>query len=161
MRPLLPILALAACTTQGTVTPVQNAAGVPPAPTWSLLVQGCPRTDTCEDLRTAILSRLVASRLAERVVAPFERAQVELTVDVTSTRTIGAQDRVLLGAINGRNTVTGQVTVRDLRRPGNPPGPPQVLRLASASAGFPYSDETRPQDATDRFATDLVNSLQR
>lgn len=146
---------LAACSTEGHVTPLAGgAAVVPPASSWALSVHGCPQPSQCEDLRASLAGRLVGTGLADRVVSGGQPADVSLDVQVTRIRTVSGVERVLFGAMAGRNEVASMDVLRD--RSGT------VLRsftVESASAAHPFSGESGLSDAYRQFAADTASAL--
>jgi hypothetical protein len=149
------LLILAACSTEGTVTPLTGGAvPLPTASTWALSVRGCPEASECEDLRTSLAGRVIGAGLAERVVAPGQPADRSLDVLVTRVRTVSGVERVFLSVLAGRNEVASTDSLRD--RTG------AVLRsfkVESASASHPLSGESGLADAYRQFATDTVSAL--
>ncbi len=122
---------------------------MPAARTWALDVQGCGQASQCEDIR----SSLVGAGMAERVVAGDQPHDVVLEVRIERTRTVSGTERVLFGALAGRNEVAS--TDRLLDRSGT------VLRsfkIESASAAHPFSGESGASDAYRQFATDRVSA---
>lgn len=153
------LLAVAGCSTVGTVTPVSGGSGtpVPAASTWAVTVRGCQEATQCEELRSALASRLVGSGLAERIVGPGQPAQLGLDVNVSRVRAVPGGVRVMFGTMAGRNAVIGTETLTDLRGPT-----PTVLRtftVEAASASHPFSGESSLSDAYRQFATDTVAAL--
>lgn len=152
------LLAVAGCSTVGTVTPISGSgAAIPSASAWSLTIRGCPEPAQCEELRSAVASRLIGSGLAERVVGPGQSAQLGLDVQVSNVRAVPGAVRVLFGTMAGRNSVTAVGTVTDLRGPAR-----TTLRsftIESASASHPFSGESSVGDAYRQFATDTVAAL--
>ncbi len=149
-------LLLAACSTEGRVTPLLTgaAAPLPIAATWALSVQGCPEPNQCEDLRTALAGHLVGAGLAAHIVPPGQPADLSLDVRVTQMRTVSTTARVILGTFAGRNAVVGTDTLRD--RTGT------VLRsfeVEGNSAAHPISGQTTLLDAYRTFATETVTAL--
>lgn len=153
------LLAVAGCSTVDTVTPISGGSGtaVPAASTWALMVRGCPEPSQCEELRSALSSRLVGSGLAERVVAPGQAAQVSLDVQVTRVRAVPGTVRVLFGTMAGRNAVVGTQTLTDLR--GYRPTVLRSFMVDAASASHPFSGESSLSDAYRQFAADTVTAL--
>jgi len=149
------LLVLAACSTEGHVTPlVGGVAVMPRASSWALSVQNCPQPSQCEDLRTSLAGRLVGAGLAERIVSGGQPAELSLDVQVTRIRTVSGVERVLFGAIAGRNEVASMDILRD--RNGT------VLRsfsVESASAAHPFSGESGLSDAYRQFAADTASAL--
>ena len=150
---------LAACSTTGTVTPLAGSTGapVPAVTTWSVAVRGCEAPARCEELRSAVASRLVGAGLAERVVVPGQRADMNLDVQVTTLRAVPGAVRVMFGAFAGRNSVAATGTVQDLR--GRTPVTLRSFRIESGSASHPFSGESGVADAYRRFAEDVVGAL--
>lgn len=150
---------LAACSTTGTVTPLAGAtnAPLPPAATWSVNIQGCEVPSRCEQLRSAVASRLIGAGLAERVVMPGQRADMNLDVQVTNMRVVHGALRVAFGAFAGRNSVVATGTAQSLR--GGRPVTLRSFRVEAASASHPFSGEDGVQDAYRQFAEDVVRAL--
>lgn len=151
---LAPLLAVAACSTEGKVTPLVSGTALPSATTWSVAVHGCETATTCEDLRSEIASRLIGSGLAERITGPAAPAPLTLDVNVSRTRTVSGAERVFFGALAGRNEVGATATVKD--------GRGAVLRsyqVESGSAAHPFSGQSGESDAQKRFATDVISGL--
>ena len=93
------LLLVAACSTEGKVTPLtSNATPVPAASVWTLSVQGCPEADQCEDLRTSLAGHLVGAGLAARIAPPGEPADVALDVQVSRVRSVSIAERGVFGA---------------------------------------------------------------
>ncbi|WP_428486520.1 DUF4410 domain-containing protein [Rhodopila sp.] len=149
-------LLLAACSTEGKVTPLLTgaAAPLPNAATWALSVQGCPQPDQCEELLTALAGHLVGAGLAARIALPGQPADLSLDVRVTRIRTVSTTARVVLGTVAGRNVVVGTDTLRDSTG--------AVLRafeVEGDSAAHPFSGQTTLLDADREFATETVAAL--
>ena len=153
------LLGMAACSTEGRITPLisSSVTPVPTAAVWSLAVRGCERPAECEELRSAIASRLVGANLAERIVAAGQPAQLGLAIDVNRIRTVSGTERVLFGALAGRNEVTATATLQDLRGPTQ--GVLRSFRAESGSAAHPFSGESGLQDAYRQFSNDIVSGL--
>ena len=153
------LLAGAGCSSVGTVTPISGGSGaaIPTASTWALTVRGCPEPAQCEELRSAVASRLVGSGLAERVVGPGQAAGIGLDVQVTRIRAVPGGVRVAFGAMAGRNAVTGTETLTDLR--GRAPTTLRSFTVDAASASHPFSGESSLSDAYRQFASDTVAAL--
>ncbi len=153
-RPLLLALLLAACSTEGKVTQLAtSAAPTPQGGPWSIAVRGCNEAAACDDLRAAIVGRLMATGMVERIVPPGSPATA-LEVDVSRTRTVSGAERVFFGALAGRNEVGATATLRDVRG--------ATLRsyaVESGSAAHPFSGESGRGDAYTRFASDVVAGL--
>ena len=149
------LLWLAACSTEGRVTPSTGAATpLPPASSWGLTVHGCRDLAQCEDIRTALAGRMIGAALTERIVPGGQQADLMLDVNVTNVRTVSGAERVFFGAMAGRNEVASDDVVRD--RTG------AVLRsfkVESASAAHPFSGESGLPDAYRQFASDTVSAL--
>lgn len=149
------LLLLAACSTEGRVTPLTSGGGsLPTGASWALAVRGCPQQSQCDDLRTAVAGRLVGAGMAERIVGAGQTADLSLDVQVTRVRTVSGAERVFLGTLAGRNEVASTDVLRD--RTG------AVLRsfqVESASASHPFSGESGLSDAYRQFATDTVSAL--
>ena len=150
---------LAACSTMGTVTPLAGStnAPLPAASTWSVAVRGCEVPSRCEQLRSAVASRLIGAGLAERVVTPGQRADMNLELQVTNMRVVHGALRVAFGAFAGRNAVTATGTVQDVR--GRTPVTLRNFQVEAASASHPFSGEDGVQDAYRQFAEDVVRAL--
>ena len=153
------LVGMAACSTEGKVTPLTSGAlaPIPTASVWSLTVKGCERPNDCEDLRSAVAGRLVGANLAERIVAAGQPAQLGLTIDVTRIRTVSGAERVIFGALAGRNEVAATATLQDLRRPTQ--GVLRSFKAESGSAAHPFSGESNLQDAYRQFSNDVVSGL--
>jgi hypothetical protein len=153
--PIAGLLVLAACSTEGKVTPLANSAvPLPAASTWALSVRGCPETSQCEEIRTSLADRLIGTGLAERIVAAGRPADLSLDVLVNQVRTVSGVERVFLGVIAGRNEVASTDTLRD--RTG---AVLRSFRVESASASHPLSGESGLSDSYRRFATETVSAL--
>ena len=153
---LLGLLLLGACSTEGTVTPLLSgsAAPVAKASTWALDVHGCQEVRECEDVRTSLVGRLIGASLAERVVPGGERADLTLDVHVDRVRSVSGTERILFGALAGRNSIASTDTLRD--RSG------AILRsfkVESASAAHPFSGESGMSDAYRQYSSDTVSAL--
>ncbi len=160
LKPALPVaglaLLLAACSTEGKVTPLLSGAPapLPTASTWTVSVEGCPEPSQCEELRTALAGHLVGAGLASSIVPPGQPGVLSLDVRVTRMRTVSTTERVLFGTLAGRNTVVGTNTLHDSSG--------AVLRsfeVDAESAAHPLSGETTLLDAYRQFATETVSSL--
>lgn len=150
---------LAACTTVGTVTPLGGSAGVPvpAASVWSVAVRGCEAPARCEELRSAVASRLIGAGLAERVAGPGQPAEMSLDLHVSNLRAVPGAVRVLFGTMAGRSSVTATGTVQSLR--GGVPVTLRSFNVESASASHPFSGESGVGDAYRQFASDVVGAL--
>lgn len=154
--PAAGLLLLVACSTEGKVTPLLTGAQapLPAAATWAVTVQGCPESNQCEELRTALTGRLVGSGLAARVAPPGQPADLSLDVQITQLRTVSTTARVLIGTFAGRNSVVGTETLRD--RAGNTL---RSFQVEAASAAHPISGETTVYDAYREFAANSIAAL--
>ena len=149
------MVTLGACSTEGKVTPLIRSAGpAPTASTWALGVHGCEQVGQCEELRTSLVGRLIGAGMAERVVPYGQAAELSLDVKVDRVRAVSGTERILLGAIAGRNSVTSTDTLRD--RQGNVL---RSFRVESASAAHPFSGESGLSDAYRQYAADTVAAL--
>lgn len=151
---LLAVLPIAACSTEGKVTPLVTGAALPTSPTWAVGVRGCDKPADCQDLRSELAARLIGAGIAERIVTPGVPAPLAIDVNVNRTRTVSGAERVFFGALAGRNEVGATATVT------NASG--TVLRsyqVESGSAAHPFSGESGQSDAQRRFATDVVSGL--
>ncbi len=151
---LLALLPIAACSTEGKVTPLLTGAALPASPTWAVGVHGCEKPGDCDTLRSEVAGRLIGAGIADRIVNPGVPAPLALDVNVSRTRTVSVAERVLFGAMAGRNEVGATATVT------NASG--AVLRsyqVESGSAAHPFSGESRQSDAQKRFAADVVSGL--
>jgi len=153
------LLGVTACSTEGRVTPLisGNAEPMPVAATWSLTVRGCERTIDCDDLRSTIAGRLVGANLAEKIVAGGQTAQLGLTVEINRIRTVSGVERVLFGALAGRNEVVATAILQEYR--GATPNTLRSFKVESGSAAHPFSGESGLQDAYRQFATDVVSGI--
>lgn len=147
-------LLLAACSTEGKVTALTGGTLLPTARTWALDVRGCNQAPQCEDIRSSLVCRLIGAGMAERVVAGNQPHDVVLEVRIERTRTVSGTERVLFGALAGRNEVVS--TNRLLDRSGTVL---RSFRIESTSAAHPFSGESGASDAYRQFATDTVSAL--
>ena len=148
------VLLVAACSTEGKVTPLTGGTALPQARAWALDVQGCGQPAQCEDIRSSLVARLIGASLAERVVATGQPYDARLEVSIEHLRSVSGTQRVLFGTLAGRNAVVS--TDRLLDRNG------AVLRsfkVESASASHPFSGESGLSDAYRQFASDTVAAL--
>ena len=79
----LSLLSPAACSTEGSMTPVTGAGqAIAAAPVWSIDVTGADAS-RAEEIRDSVLERLIGSALAQHVVPAGEKADRVLAVEVT------------------------------------------------------------------------------
>ena len=130
---------------------------MPAASTWSVAIRGCEAPARCEELRSAVASRLIGAGLAERVVAPGQRAEMNLDLQVTNPRAVPGAVRGMFGAFAGCNSVTATGRVQNLR--GRTPVTPRSFKVESGSASHPFSGESNVGDAYRRFTDDVVGAL--
>jgi hypothetical protein len=154
----LALLLLAACSTEGKMTPLTAGASapLPAAATWSLAVEGCPESSQCEELRDTLVSHLISAGLATRVMPAGQPVDFVLDVHVTRMRTVSVAARIILGTLAGRNVVVSTDTLRDQNG--------AVLRsfeIEGDSAAHPLSGETSLADAYREFATETVTALRQ
>lgn len=149
------LLALAACSTEGKVTPMLAAsAPLPAARSWSLSVHGCQKPSDCNEVRVEVLAALLNASLIEGITPPGQLAPAALDIDVTRIRDVSMGERILFGAMAGRNEIVANVTLK------NDAGLPlRSFKVESASAAHPLSGKTSAQDAYRQFGSDIVSGL--
>jgi hypothetical protein len=148
------LLALAACSTEGKVTPIlSSGTALPAGSVWSVRVTGCQSTE-CMDIRSSVVARLMGAGLLTTVTASGQPAPLDLTIEVTNMRTVSTTERILFGAMAGRNEVDATVTLKDDRG-----ATLRAFQVHSGSAAHPFSGESGQQDAYRQFGNDVVAGL--
>ncbi len=150
MRAIMLLLAIvvSGCSTEGQVTRlIAGSATLPPSKSWSVVLNGCEPT-ACIDIRTAVVARLMGAGVVEGISS---QSPVVLQIDIERTRSVSTAERVLFGAMAGRNEVEALVTLKDGSGTAI-----RSFRVKSGSAAHPLSFEAGVQDAYRQFGNDVV-----
>ncbi|HYM02822.1 MAG TPA: DUF4410 domain-containing protein [Stellaceae bacterium] len=107
------------------------------------------------DVRSSVVGQLLSSGRFHRISADGEPADVIVTVDIVQYERVSVGERILVGALAGRNRVSARVTVSD-GRTGS------VIRRFEAqgkSAAHPLSSEAGYTDALREFSRQVLLGL--
>jgi hypothetical protein len=148
---------LAGCSAEGQMTVHSSAAAtnLPANPSLRLVVNAVApdSTDQLLDIRAAIFSQLSATGQYSKVVLDNEPTDLVMTVDITKYAKVSVGERLLVGALAGRNRVGGEVTVTQTATNA-------VLKTFEAdgsSAAHPLSSESGMSDAVRELAKQVAS----
>lgn len=155
---ILAIGALAACSSGGSMNIVSSgtAIGTPPNPSVRLVVN--PATtdseDVLSDVRAAVLSQLLSTGHYSKVVTDPEQTDLIITVNIIKYAKVSVGERLLIGALAGRNRVgtdvkivqtVGNVSIKEFTAEGE-------------SAAHPLSSESGISDAIREVAKQISSA---
>jgi uncharacterized lipoprotein YajG len=113
---LLPIILLAACSSQGTYTSLDQSSALKQSYETVKLTITPTAENSAEivpDLRAAIVGQLMATGQFHRMVTANEPADLQIAVDIIDYRQVATVERAFGGAFAGRNKVKVRVTLTD------------------------------------------------
>ena len=106
---------LAACSSEGTmkITSSSPAVGLSPNPSVRLIVTTSTpdAEDVLSDVRSAVLGQLSATGHYSKVVSNAEPTDLIITVSINKYAKVSVGERLLLGALAGRNRVGTDVKI--------------------------------------------------
>jgi len=130
-------------------------SGLPAEPSVRLVVNPVDKDsdDVLSDVRSAVLAQLQATGHYSKVVVGSEGADLVITVDITKYAKVTVGERLLVGALAGRNRVGTQVKI--VQSVGN-----VTLKSFEAegeSAAHPLSSESGLSDAVREVAKQIAS----
>ncbi len=148
---------LAGCSAEGQIMVHASApaTNLPANPSLRLVVNAVApdSTDQLLDIRAAILSQLSATGQYSKVVLDNEPTDLVVTIDITKYAKVSVGERLLVGALAGRNRVGGEVTVTQTATNAVI----KTFEADGASAAHPLSSESGLSDAVREMAKQVVS----
>ena len=149
---------LAACSSGGNMKVLSSgtASGLPAQPTLRLVINPVDKDsqEVLSDVRVAILGQLQATGTYSKVTVGNEPTDLVMTVDITKYAKVSVGERILAGALAGRNRVGTQmkivqasnnVTIKSFEADGE-------------SAAHPLSSESGLSDAVREVAKQISSA---
>jgi len=138
---------VAACSSGGNMKVLSSApvAGLPAQPTLRLVVNPVDKDsdEVLADVRSSLLGQLQATGYYSKVVVTQENTDLVMTVDITKYAKVTVGERLLVGALAGRNRVGTQVKI--VQSSSNTTI--KSFEAAGESAAHPLSSESGISDA--------------
>lgn len=157
IAPLLIAAVLAACSAEGQMT-IQSSApatNLPANPSLKLVVNAVApdSTDQLLDIRSAVFTQLSATGKYSKVVLDNEPTDLVMQIDITKYAKVTVGERLLVGALAGRNRIGGEITVTQTASG-------TVIKkfeAEGASAAHPLSSESGLSDAVREMAKQVAS----
>jgi hypothetical protein len=112
-------------------------------------------TEIVPDLRSSVVGQLLSTGRFRRLAAANEDADVVVTVEITDYQRVTVAERVLVGALAGRNRIATKVTITDGRSGERIRG----FEASGRSAAHPLSSEGGYSDALREVSKQLMLGL--
>ncbi len=149
---------LAGCSSGGNMKVLATAApsGLPAVPSARLVVNPVDKDsdDVLSDVRSAVLGQLQATGHFSKVIVGSEATDLIITVDITKYSKVTVGERLLVGALAGRNRVATQVKI--IQTAGNVTI--KSFEAEGESAAHPLSSESGLSDAVREVAKQIASA---
>lgn len=154
------LFVLAGCSSSGNIETFQKkSAEIQPNSVVSLHVETITANSSSsrvvEMLSDTLHGRLVSRNVFSSVVRPSQFADYSLDVKLHDSNEVSQGARIILGVFAGSNSLSADVTLRDLRTR-------QVVssfRVSGESAAHPLSSENGMEDAVREATSKIVEEL--
>lgn len=155
----LVLLAVAACSSSGTLKVTQQRSGAIGAnKTVALNLTNGPKVESTEiisSMRSRLFGRLVADRIFVKVVHGNEPADYKLDITVTEAEAVSGMARVMFGVLAGANTLNCDVKLID----STTNKIVTAFKASGESASHPMSSENGREDAVRETVSNIILGL--
>jgi len=149
---------LAACSSGGNMKVLSSTpgTGLPMQPSLRLVVNPVDKdsSDVLADVRVAVLGQLQASGSYSKVTVGTEPTDLIMTVDITKFAKVSVGERILAGALAGRNRVGTQVKIVQTSNNATL----KSFEADGESAAHPLSAESGLSDAVREVAKQISSA---